>query len=369
MVGRGGIAGFGFSVRGAVAALLVFAVNGDAAAEDAPLDPFSVTQAVRLARMRADVAAAKLKVGYPGKCYEPTEEEMKWRLDEFTPKARKVSAVLDYYDVGEETIGYVEAKGKTCPRLYVGESIAEMRSTDKSGFEQTTEMREVSPGLWRSVVPLALRYFRFVGAVEDVKFLEHVDSSLVLKGKFSSMDPKVDSIWRAAARTVFLCSRHFIVDGVKRDRLPWAGDLSVSLLANAYTYADAETAIADITGEGAIPDADAIPRCVYTDPGYAAVGLTPAAAKEKGFDPEVKKTPFSALGMAHASRDTRGACFAVSDKKSGACLGFFLVGTGGHELIDVCAFAVSNGWKREDWERHVAAHPTLSEIIRDTALR
>ena len=242
MAGCSGFAGLGFNACGrvAVVAFSLFACQG-AVAADAPLDPFSVTQAVRLAKMRADVATAKLKVGYPGKCYEPTEEEMKWKLDEFTPKPRKVAAVLDYYDIGEETIGYVEAKGKSCPKLYVGESVSEMRSTDKSGFEQTTEMREVSPGVWRSVVPLALRYFRFVGAVEEVRFLEDVDSSLVLKGAFSSMDPKMDRIWKAAARTVFLCSRHFIVDGVKRDRLPWAGDLSVSLLANAYTYADAET--------------------------------------------------------------------------------------------------------------------------------
>jgi len=141
-----------------------------------------------------------------------------------------------------------------------------------------------------------------------------------------------------------------------------------TMLAHA-AYADAQIAIADITGEGAIPDTNAIPRCVYTDPGYAAVGMTPATAKEKGFEPVLKKTPFSALGMAHASRDTRGACFAVSDKKSGVCLGFFLVGTGVHELIDVCAFAVSKDWRRGDWETHIAAHPTLSEIIRDTALR
>ena len=141
-----------------------------------------------------------------------------------------------------------------------------------------------------------------------------------------------------------------------------------TMLAHA-AYADAQIAIADVTGEGTLPDTNAIPRCVYTDPGYAAVGMTPAAAKGKGFEPVLKKTPFSALGMAHASRDTRGACFAVSDKKSGVCLGFFLVGTGVHELIDVCAFAVSNGWKREDWETHISAHPTLSEIIRDTALR
>ncbi len=155
----------------------------------------------------------------------------------------------------------------------------------------------------------------------------------------------------------------------KADGIYAVGDVRGGTMLAHAAYADAQIAIADITGEGALPDTNAIPRCVYTDPGYASVGLTPAAAKEKGFDPVLKKTPFSALGMAHASRDTRGACFAVTDKKSGACLGFFLVGTGVHELIDVCAFAVSNGWKREDWERHIAAHPTLSEMIRDTALR
>ena len=37
-----------------------------------------------------------------------------------------------------------------------------------------------------------------------------------------------------------LCIRHFLIDGIKRDRLPWAGDLALSLLANAYTFADPE---------------------------------------------------------------------------------------------------------------------------------
>jgi len=31
---------------------------------------------------------------------------------------------------------------------------------------------------------------------------------------------------------------HFMLDGIKRDRLPWLGDLSISLMANAYTFAD-----------------------------------------------------------------------------------------------------------------------------------
>ena len=32
----------------------------------------------------------------------------------------------------------------------------------------------------------------------------------------------------------------FLMDGIKRDRLPWAGDLAMSMMVNAYTFADRE---------------------------------------------------------------------------------------------------------------------------------
>ena len=41
-----------------------------------------------------------------------------------------------------------------------------------------------------------------------------------------------------SAYTLRLCMHDFILDGIKRDRLPWAGDLAVSLVANAYSFAD-----------------------------------------------------------------------------------------------------------------------------------
>mmetsp|Transcript_20908 Transcript_20908/g.44075 ORF Transcript_20908/g.44075 Transcript_20908/m.44075 type:complete len:1319 (-) Transcript_20908:145-4101(-) len=48
-------------------------------------------------------------------------------------------------------------------------------------------------------------------------------------------------IWNCAAYTLRLCiHNNFIVDGIKRDRLPWVGDLAVSLMANAYTFGDLE---------------------------------------------------------------------------------------------------------------------------------
>lgn len=37
-----------------------------------------------------------------------------------------------------------------------------------------------------------------------------------------------------------LTDRTFTITGIKRDRLPWMGDLAVSLMANAYTFRDEE---------------------------------------------------------------------------------------------------------------------------------
>lgn len=203
------------------------------------LDPFTVTQVVRLVRMCDDVKTAKMNVGYPGQFYKPTKEEMKWELTELPVKEIPVVKVGDYYDTMIETVGYIEVRSETKPILFVGESIAEMRSSDPKHFEQTTEMMfEKSKCVWRSVIPLALRYFRFENEVSDVRFYENIDRSVVLRGSFECPEKKLVDIWHASARTMQLCSRHFLIDGVKRDRLPWAGDLSVSLMAAAYIYGD-----------------------------------------------------------------------------------------------------------------------------------
>jgi hypothetical protein len=228
--------------RIAITVLLTFLFGKDSCAwmrpYDGTLDPFTITQAVRLVKMREDVATAKMKVGYPGEHYMPTALEMQWALPDFEEKQIPVKKCNGYYDLGIESIGFIEVSSKSKPKLYVGESIAEMRSNSMEDFEQTTEMKRVKNGCWRSVIPLALRYFRFEGDVADVKFLEHIDHTLRLKGAFKSQDKQLNDIWKASARTIQLCSRHFLLDGVKRDRLPWAGDLSVSLLANAYTFRD-----------------------------------------------------------------------------------------------------------------------------------
>ncbi len=155
--------------------------------------------------------------------------------------ARPLTVSGGLYDLGREDIGYVcVTSPEPPPRLFVGESRAEAANSDTNLFEQVTDMAPDGAGRWRSVVPLALRYFRFAAPVAgEVSFLSQVDGREP-SGRFTCSDPRLVRMWRTGVETLRLCTRTFLVDGIKRDRLPWAGDLAVEILAQAYSFGDPE---------------------------------------------------------------------------------------------------------------------------------
>ena len=189
--------------------------------------------------MRADVKALKMNVGYPGKFLEVPKEIKARRLQKYVTRSVALRRDGEFYDVGEESVGYVEAESATRPRLFVGESKAEAMNENEKDFEQTNEMVEVAKGRWRTPLPLALRYFRFKGQEPaSVRFVEEI-ADVVDRVPFTGSEREM-RMRTVALRTLRLCMREFLIDGVKRDRLPWGGDLSVSLIANAYSYRDPE---------------------------------------------------------------------------------------------------------------------------------
>lgn len=143
------------------------------------------------------------------------------------------------YDFKRELIGTVRIHSETKPEFGFGESEFELENRDPALSEQTLELRETAPGRWETPGPLAFRYLRVEGnspvRVEcDAEFTPES-----YRGAFAA-DDELNRIWMSSAYTLRLCIRHFLIDGVKRDRLPWAGDLALSLLADAYTFADPE---------------------------------------------------------------------------------------------------------------------------------
>ena len=113
---------------------------------------------------------------------------------------------------------------------------------------------------------------------------------------------------------------------------------------------------------------DQIPGCTYCAPEVASIGLTEAKARERGFEVNVGKFPFSAIGKARIINETSGFVKIVADKKYDEVLGVHIVGPKATELIAEAGAAMKLEATSEDLVRTIHAHPTLAESFRGAAL-
>lgn len=113
---------------------------------------------------------------------------------------------------------------------------------------------------------------------------------------------------------------------------------------------------------------DNVPNCTYCSPEVASVGLTEAQAKEQGYDIEVGKLPWVAVGRAVAYGHADGFVKVIRDKKYSEILGAHIVGPHATELI--AEFVVGRHLEStvEEMEKAIHPHPTLSEGVSEGAL-
>ena len=146
-----------------------------------------------------------------------------------------------------------------------------------------------------------------------------------------------------------------------------AGDVTgFSLLAHTASR-EGEVAVNHILGRKDTMRYDAIPGVVYTHPEIAGVGLTEAAAKEKGIEVEVQKLPMAYAGRFVAENEGKdGFCKVIVGKKYREILGIHLVGGVCSEMIWGACGIIESQLRVQDVEEIVFPHPTVSEIIRET---
>lgn len=127
--------------------------------------------------------------------------------------------------------------------------------------------------------------------------------------------------------------------------------------------------IEHLAGEGGhVPDASFIPNCVYAIPQVASVGLKEDEAREAGYEVEVGKFPFQAIGKALAIDEREGFVKVVVDKQYGEILGAHIVGPDATELIHEFTLARRAELTPHEIIATVHAHPTLHEAIHEAAL-
>ncbi|MFB0569363.1 MAG: dihydrolipoyl dehydrogenase [Nitrososphaeria archaeon] len=115
-------------------------------------------------------------------------------------------------------------------------------------------------------------------------------------------------------------------------------------------------------------DLRVVPRCIYTIPEVAAVGMTEDQAKEQGYDLSIGKFPFTASGRAITLDETEGTVKVLADKSTKEILGVHIIGPRASDIIPEAALAMKLEATTEDLARTIHPHPTLSEALREAAL-
>ena len=109
-------------------------------------------------------------------------------------------------------------------------------------------------------------------------------------------------------------------------------------------------------------DHDLIPSAVFTQPELGTVGLSEEAAREQ--EPiEVYATSFKPMNTSFGGKDDRVLMKLVVSQATRRVLGCHIVAPGAGEMIQLAGIAIKMGATKEDFDRTVAVHPTMSEEI------
>ena len=165
-------------------------------------------------------------------------------------------------------------------------------------------------------------------------------------------------------------SGKIVVDTQMQTNIP--GIYAVGDVASRYLLAHVASAEGKIAAENCLGntvemDYQVIPWCVFTLPEIGHVGMTEKEATDEGYEVKIGRFPYAANGKALGLRETDGFVKTVSDADSGDILGVHIVGAQASTLIHEAAVAVRLGASAEDIAHTVHAHPTLSEMVMESA--
>ena len=134
-------------------------------------------------------------------------------------------------------------------------------------------------------------------------------------------------------------------------------------------FREGEVAAENAMGHEAVVESRGVPRPIYTDPEIAGVGLTEAEAREQyGDDVAVGQFPWLANARAVMQDATVGWVKSIHETRYGELLGLVMVGPHVTDLIEAGVVALDAEATVETVADGMAAHPTLSEAIKEAGL-
>ena len=163
---------------------------------------------------------------------------------------------------------------------------------------------------------------------------------------------KVDESFRAGPQNIF-----------------FVGDMNaLAMLAHA-AGAQGVAAAKIAMGGASHYDNQFIPRCIYTWPEIASIGMDKKQAEAAGIAAKQHKAFLLGSGRALAQDQTEGFFQLVSVSSSGKILGAQLAGACATELLHVVSVALAAGMTVQQLRQVVFAHPTIAESLHEALSR
>ena len=198
---------------------------------------------------------------------------------------------------------------------------------------------------------------------------EYLDSEYVLEAV--GRGPNLDRLNLEKTKIDFDKKTGIKVSGNMRTNLNNVyaiGDVTnIMQLAHVASH-QALVAVDNILGEEKSMQYNAIPSVIFTSPQIATVGATEETLKEKGIEYNIVKTPYSANGKALILGSETGFIKLLQNKDTLELVGATVFGKEAENLIASYTIAIQNKLKVEDIKETVFAHPTIQELVHESAL-
>ena len=181
--------------------------------------------------------------------------------------------------------------------------------------------------------------------------------------------PATTGLGLERAGVTLTSSGHVSVDAscLATDRIAAIGDVVPGPALAHKATAEARVAVEALAGRPVRAD-QLVPLVVFSDPEVACIGLSLTQAEQAGYRASEAALPISFAGRAAVLQQRAGTVRLVVDDDTGLLLGGSVVGPHATELIAELVLAVECGLQVGDVAGAIHPHPTLSELVGETAL-